>query len=59
LIKVGNFQNEIKETILNNLDKYVEKDERAAQMLVALRAADRKTFLLTNSGNFEIFVQFS
>ncbi|KAI6178835.1 5' nucleotidase family [Aphelenchoides besseyi] len=45
----SSFQSDMKKTILSNLDKYVEKDERAAQMLHELRAAGRKTFLLTNS----------
>lgn len=40
----------MKETILDNLDTYVEKDERAKQMLAELKSADKKTFLLTNSG---------
>lgn len=39
----------MKKTILRNLEKYVEKDERALQMLQELRAAGRNTFLLTNS----------
>jgi hypothetical protein len=43
------FNSEMKQTILDNLDIYVDKDERAPQMLKELRAADRKTFLLTNS----------
>ncbi|KAI6218249.1 5' nucleotidase family [Aphelenchoides besseyi] len=43
------FDSDMKKTILSNLDNYVEKDERAAQMLQELRAAGRKTFLLTNS----------
>ncbi|KAI6241714.1 5' nucleotidase family [Aphelenchoides fujianensis] len=43
------FDSDMKKNILSNLEKYVEKDERATQMLTELRAADRKTFLLTNS----------
>ncbi|CAD5215734.1 unnamed protein product [Bursaphelenchus okinawaensis] len=40
---------DMKKNILNNLDKYVVKDSRAVELLTQLRAADRKTFLLTNS----------
>ncbi|KAI6235841.1 putative cytosolic purine 5-nucleotidase [Aphelenchoides besseyi] len=43
------FDSDMKKNILGNLQKYVEKDDRAVQMLNELRAADRKTFLLTNS----------
>ncbi|KAK0397183.1 hypothetical protein QR680_002022 [Steinernema hermaphroditum] len=43
------FDSDMKRTIVNNLDKYVEKDSRAVQLLEQLRLNDRKTFLLTNS----------
>ncbi|KAI6222999.1 putative cytosolic purine 5-nucleotidase [Aphelenchoides fujianensis] len=42
-------ESDMKKIVLANLEKYVEKDDRAARMLTELRAADRKTFLLTNS----------
>ncbi|CAD5221688.1 unnamed protein product [Bursaphelenchus xylophilus] len=43
------FDSDMKDIILKNLDKYVVKDGRAVDLLTQLRAADRKTFLLTNS----------
>jgi 5'-nucleotidase len=39
----------MKQMILDNLETYVEKDDRALQMLKVLRENDRSTFLLTNS----------
>uniref|UniRef100_A0A914DX80 Cytosolic purine 5'-nucleotidase n=1 Tax=Acrobeloides nanus TaxID=290746 RepID=A0A914DX80_9BILA len=45
----AHFDSEMKSIILNNLDKYVEKDDRIKQLLTQLRESDRRTFLLTNS----------
>lgn len=39
----------MKQIILNNLEKYVEKDVRIEKLLTQLREFGRKTFLLTNS----------
>lgn len=43
------FDSDMKKIILENLDTYVEKDPRVAQLLTQLRECGRKTFLLTNS----------
>ncbi|KAH7727992.1 5' nucleotidase family [Aphelenchoides avenae] len=39
----------MKRHVADNIDKYLEKDERASLLLTRLRQYGRKTFLLTNS----------
>uniref|UniRef100_A0A914S432 Uncharacterized protein n=1 Tax=Parascaris equorum TaxID=6256 RepID=A0A914S432_PAREQ len=39
----------MKDTVLNNLDKYVVKDERIKQLLLQIKESGKQSFLLTNS----------
>lgn len=49
-VDVVHYDGEMKNLVLKNLPKYVEKDTRIIALLKQLRENDRKTFLLTNSG---------
>uniref|UniRef100_A0A1I7WWV1 Cytosolic purine 5'-nucleotidase n=1 Tax=Heterorhabditis bacteriophora TaxID=37862 RepID=A0A1I7WWV1_HETBA len=42
-------EGDMKETIMQNLEKYVVRDDRASSLLRLLRECGRQTFLLTNS----------
>lgn len=42
-------QSDMKKTITQNPDKYVDRDDRAIPMLRQLRQNGKQTFLLTNS----------
>jgi 5'-nucleotidase len=48
----------MKNKVLANLEKYVEKDERLELLLNQLRSNGRKTFLLTNSEYYYTHVSF-
>lgn len=43
------YDSDMKQIILNNLEKYVLKDDRIKTLLTQIRASGKQTFLLTNS----------
>lgn len=45
----AHFDGDLKNTMLKNLEEYIEKDDRLELLLKQLSASGRKTFLLTNS----------